>query len=239
MTEYVSKSSADAQQLRCGVCALQGTDKPVRSATPKRGPNRTQETGTMRARCSTLTSLGTASRAACLAAKWFTLQGYTARRLQVPGIWSMTSSGSWQTVISRARGTWQCSSPQSSTRCALPCYQRFGRRGWTCLEKEQVFSTTQGFGAIGAVGAAAVHVANTLDTAMEQLFENWHAPVASPQSEDSSAEQTPRSHCGTAAGSPVPAAQTAHQPQHVPQLSRKSIRCELAMPALWLSASCV
>ncbi len=35
----------------------------------------------------------------------------------------------------------------------------------------------QGIGAINAVGKAAVQVANTLDHAVEQLFEGWTSPA--------------------------------------------------------------
>ena len=51
-------------------------------------------------------------------------------------------------------------------------------------------ATAQGLGAINAVGKAAVHVANSLDNAVETLFEGWNAsPPRAATSADSEVRQ--------------------------------------------------
>ena len=51
-------------------------------------------------------------------------------------------------------------------------------------------SNAQGLGAINAVGKAAVQVANSLDTAVETLFEGWNAsPPKAATSADSQVTQ--------------------------------------------------
>lgn len=79
----------------------------------------------------------------------------------------------------------------------------------------------QGLGAINAVGKAAAHVANSLDNAVETLFEGWNgsAPPAAADLETSASRQVRL--CCAHVGSPSSLNEETLQP------SRETLLCAI------------